>query len=150
MIVAWIDTGVGMTKQREKKYCKVGIQVLTTGDFMKKVLPATCALRDRWIVSIEQVYTPSTFYMKSAVAKHILLFCFVNPNPSGSYTYLGVCFASFLLFLPCAERVFSAVISFNPILFFFCFFCFFFGGGVPLYFLLPIRCSHHERFLDFS
>jgi len=38
----------------------------STGDFMKKVLTATCALRDR-IVSIEQVYTPSTFYMNLAV-----------------------------------------------------------------------------------
>ena len=34
---------------------------------MKKVLRATCALRDRYIVSIERVYTPSTFYVKSAV-----------------------------------------------------------------------------------
>ena len=36
---------------------------------MKKVPTATCALRGRKIVSIEQVYTPSTFYMKSAVAQ---------------------------------------------------------------------------------
>ena len=43
-----------------------------TGDFMKKVPTATCALRDRYIVSIERVYTLSTFYMKSAVYyKHI-------------------------------------------------------------------------------
>ena len=34
---------------------------------MKKVLTATCALRDREIVSNERVYTPSTFYMQSAV-----------------------------------------------------------------------------------
>ena len=40
-----------------------------TGDFMKKVPTATCALRDRYIVSIERVYTLSTFYMKSAVDK---------------------------------------------------------------------------------
>ena len=38
-----------------------------TGDFMKKVPKATFALRDRQIVSIERVYTPSTFYMKTAV-----------------------------------------------------------------------------------
>ena len=40
-----------------------------TGDFMKKVLTTTCALKDRYIVSIERVYTPSTFYMKSAVCE---------------------------------------------------------------------------------
>ena len=38
---------------------------------MKKVLRATCALRDRYIVSIERVYTPSTFYVKSAVYVHV-------------------------------------------------------------------------------
>ena len=38
-----------------------------TRDFIKKVPTATCALRDVQIVSIEQVYTLSTFYMKSAV-----------------------------------------------------------------------------------
>ena len=38
---------------------------------MKKVLLATWALRDRSIVSIELVYTPSTFFMKSAVAKTV-------------------------------------------------------------------------------
>ena len=37
-------------------------------DFMEKVPTATCALRDRSIVSIERVYTPNTFYMKSAVS----------------------------------------------------------------------------------
>ena len=36
-------------------------------DFMKMVPTATCALRDRQIISLERVYTPSTFYMKSAV-----------------------------------------------------------------------------------
>ena len=40
-----------------------------TGNFMKKVPTATCALGDRWIVSIERVYAPSTFNMKSAVAE---------------------------------------------------------------------------------
>ena len=44
-----------------KKTCK------HTGNFMKKVLPATWALRDRLIVLIELVYTESTFYMKPAV-----------------------------------------------------------------------------------
>ena len=39
-----------------------------TGDFMKNVPTATCALVDRQIVSIERVYTPSTFYMKSSVS----------------------------------------------------------------------------------
>ena len=39
----------------------------STADFIKKVPTATCALKDRWIVSIEQVYSPSTFYMKLAV-----------------------------------------------------------------------------------
>ena len=39
----------------------------STGDVMKKVPTATCALRDRLIVSIERVYTPNTFYMESAV-----------------------------------------------------------------------------------
>ena len=34
---------------------------------MKKVPTATFDLGDRKIVSIELVYTPSTFYMKSAV-----------------------------------------------------------------------------------
>ena len=38
-----------------------------TGDFMKKVPTATCALRNRKVVSVERVYTPSTFYIKSAV-----------------------------------------------------------------------------------
>ena len=37
---------------------------------MKKVPPATFALRDRQIVSIE-VYTPSTSYMKSAVVRKL-------------------------------------------------------------------------------
>ena len=56
-----------------------------TGDFMKKVPTATCALIDRQIqiVSIERVYTPSTFYMKSAVAEgtffmHSLVALFVS------------------------------------------------------------------------
>ena len=44
---------------------------LATGDFIKKVLTATCGLRDRQIVSIEQVYTPSTFYMKPAVYSYL-------------------------------------------------------------------------------
>ena len=34
---------------------------------MKKVLTATCAVRDRYKVSIEGVNSPSTFYMNSAV-----------------------------------------------------------------------------------
>ena len=34
---------------------------------MKKVPTATCAFGDRYIVSIELVYTTSTFYMKPAV-----------------------------------------------------------------------------------
>ena len=34
---------------------------------MKKVLIATCTLRDRWIVVFERVYTSSSFFMKSAV-----------------------------------------------------------------------------------
>ena len=34
---------------------------------MKKVLTAACALRERKIVSIERLYTSSTFHMKSAV-----------------------------------------------------------------------------------
>ena len=38
---------------------------------MKKVPTATFSLRDRYIVSIERVYTPSTFYMKSAVCIHV-------------------------------------------------------------------------------
>ena len=38
-----------------------------TGDFMKKVPTATCALRDRQIFSTERVHTTSTFYMKSSV-----------------------------------------------------------------------------------
>jgi hypothetical protein len=42
-------------------------QDANTGDLEKKVPTATCVLRDRYIVSIERVYTPSTFYMKSAV-----------------------------------------------------------------------------------
>ena len=39
---------------------------------MKKVPTATCALRDKYIVSIERVYTPSTFYIQSAVLKILL------------------------------------------------------------------------------
>ena len=39
-----------------------------TGDFMKKVPKATCALWNRHIVSNERVHTASTFYMKSAVS----------------------------------------------------------------------------------
>ena len=38
---------------------------------MEKVPTATCALRDRYIVSIERVYTPSAFYMKLAVSKSL-------------------------------------------------------------------------------
>ena len=49
--------------------------LFATGDFMKKVPTATCALRDRYIVSIERVYTPSTFYIKSAVHKCISILC---------------------------------------------------------------------------
>ena len=44
---------------------------LTTGDFMKKVPTATCALRYRQKVYIERVYTPSTYYMKSAVVERM-------------------------------------------------------------------------------
>ena len=47
---------------------------LSTGDFMKKVPTATCALRDRWIVSIERVYTPTSFYMESAVSTYISIY----------------------------------------------------------------------------
>ena len=43
------------------------LKILATGDFMKKVPTATFVLRDRYIVSLELVYTPNTFYMKSAV-----------------------------------------------------------------------------------
>ena len=43
---------------------------------MKKVLTATCALRDRYIVSIERLYTPSTFYMKSAVVNKEDMVCY--------------------------------------------------------------------------
>ena len=45
----------------------------STGDFMKKVPTATCALRDRKIDFIERVYTSSTFYMKSAVYEDQLM-----------------------------------------------------------------------------
>ena len=53
---------------------------------MKKVPTATCALRDRNVVSIERVNTPSTFYMKSAVVPNsfanksiqIIVWNFVN------------------------------------------------------------------------
>ena len=44
-------------------YKVTSLSKLDSGDFMKKVTTATCALRDRWIVSIERVYTPRTFYM---------------------------------------------------------------------------------------
>ena len=40
---------------------------------MKKVPTATCALSNRYIVSIEWVYTPSTFNMKSVVYKEIII-----------------------------------------------------------------------------
>ena len=52
---------------------------LCTGDFMKKVPTATCALRDRYIVSIEGVYTPRTFFYEI------------------SCTYINV----YLTYLPC-------------------------------------------------
>ena len=47
---------------------------------MKKVPTATCALRDRWMVSIEWVYTPGTFFffMKSAVSD---MWVFMTPPP---------------------------------------------------------------------
>ena len=44
-----------------------GKLLLHTGDFMKKVPQLPDCTRDRYIVSIERVYTPNTFYMKSAV-----------------------------------------------------------------------------------
>ena len=50
-----------------------------TGNFMKNVPTATCALMDRLIVSIERVSTPSTFYMKSAVPH--LVHCMYRPFP---------------------------------------------------------------------
>ena len=42
-----------------------------TGDFMKKVPQLPVCNRDRQIVYIERVYTPSTFYMKSSVCKSV-------------------------------------------------------------------------------
>ena len=44
--------------------------VFVTGDFMKKVPQLPVCTRDRQIVSIERVYAPSTFYMKSSVDKY--------------------------------------------------------------------------------
>ena len=48
---------------------------------MKKVLLATCALMDRFIVVIEWVYTESTFFMKSAVSYYIV---WLNIGPDRS------------------------------------------------------------------
>ena len=45
---------------------------------MKMVPTATYALRNRKIVSIEGVYAPSTFYMKSAVYNLYWLECSAN------------------------------------------------------------------------
>ena len=42
---------------------------MNTGDFMKKVFQLPVCTKDREIVSIERVYTPSTFYMQSSVAQ---------------------------------------------------------------------------------
>ena len=39
---------------------------------MKKVPQLPVCTRDRQIISIERVYTPSTFYMKSPVAMSII------------------------------------------------------------------------------
>ena len=50
---------------------------------MRKVPTATCALRDRYIVAIEGVYTPSTFYRKSAVSDYS---CCVVETPHYSLT----------------------------------------------------------------
>ena len=52
-----------------------------TGDFMKKIPTATCALRDS---SIEQVYNPSTFYLKSAVDSWIDIYHSpkISPGPT--------------------------------------------------------------------
>ena len=58
--------------RKKNRLADIWIKIdIDTGDFMKNVPTATCALRDRQIVSIELVYTPSTFYMKSAVVKKI-------------------------------------------------------------------------------
>ena len=53
-------TNFGYGKKCKESHCKK--RNLNTGDFMKKVPTATCALRDKYIVSIERVYTPSTFF----------------------------------------------------------------------------------------
>ena len=51
-------------------------RLFDTGDFMKRYTQLPCALRDRQIVSIERVYTLSTFYIKSAVLEEPwLLIC---------------------------------------------------------------------------
>ena len=62
----------GPTPERNNTYLYIIVCFLetvpsATGDFMKKIPTATCALRDRYIVSIERVFTTSTFYMKSTV-----------------------------------------------------------------------------------
>ena len=57
----YIEKQFNSNQRGIKKYIKY------RGFHGKKGPIATCALRDRWIDSIERVYTPSTFYMKSAV-----------------------------------------------------------------------------------
>ena len=61
----WYNTSFKLKSLSQVPY--MAVNESDTGDFIKKVLTATCALRDRQIVSIERVYTSSTFYMKSAV-----------------------------------------------------------------------------------
>ena len=49
-----------------------GLNGKPTGDFIKKLPEANYALRNRLIISIERVYTSSTFYMKSALAQMVM------------------------------------------------------------------------------
>ena len=63
------ESGTMCTSKRvQNTLAQLFVKLYSTGDFMKKVPTATCALRDRKIVSIEWVYTPSTFYMKPVVS----------------------------------------------------------------------------------
>ena len=44
-----------------------------TSGFIKKVPQLPVCTRDRYIIIIGQLYTPSTFYMKSAVYVYVLV-----------------------------------------------------------------------------
>ena len=75
---------------------------------MKKVPKLPVCTRDRLIVSIERVYTPSTFYMKSAVGQH-------NISMAG-YIKTFLCFNP-LLFLKTKITIFTVTSCYLDVFF---------------------------------